>query len=102
MFESDGKAKTCAFIGGIGLFRTSAWDTRPKMEADGRFGFTAWQDKNCLNTGWIDPALPVFLLDKMPMDPWRSISLEYVRNKWQRPWPTYPDGEHDLWSWWMP
>jgi len=88
-------------IGGIGLMRSRAFrDTLP--EADGRWGFTAWQEKNeSVGRGWLNPALPVFLLDHLPMEPWASLSKEYVRQGWQREWPEYgPQHEH-LWQWWL-
>ena len=91
------------FIGGIGLFRASAWKTRVfAMEPNGRFGFTAWQDMYSVCCGWIDPALPVFLLDKMPTEPWASLSAEYVKRGWQRAWPKYTADQAELWGWWRP
>jgi hypothetical protein len=71
------------------------------MDFDGRFGFTAWQDKNGLNTAWIEPAIDVFLLDKLPMEPWASLSSMYVARGWQRTWPKYAEPEFGLWKWWM-
>jgi len=93
-------------IGGIGLFRRRAFRTRPNV--DGRFfGFTAWQQKNA-RCGWIAPALPVFLLDRMPTEPWRSLTERYIGKGWQRRWnpsvrPDY-DAQRDawMWKWWTP
>lgn len=90
------------FIGGIGLMRASAFQTLPKSDRC-FFGFTDWQDKATQVTkGWIDPALPVFLLDRMPMEPWRSLSASYRTRGWQRYWPAYSETVADLWAWWTP
>lgn len=77
-------------IGGVGLFRTSAFHCRQRMRPDGRNGFTEWQHTHRPTRGWIRPDLPVVLLDRLPFEPWRSLSLEYVARGWQR--------EHGLWD----
>lgn len=91
------------FIGGIGLMRGSAF-SRSVPEPNGQFfGFTEWQERNPqVKKGWIDPALPVFLLDRLPMEPWRSLSVEYVEKFGQRKWPPYSPASTDLWGWWKP
>ncbi len=92
-------AEISGYIGGIGLMRGRAFEAslpRP----DGRMGFTAWQDRTpSVVKAWINPAIPVFLLDRMPMEPWKSLSAEYVAEKWQREWPTYDPAGSALWSW---
>lgn len=90
------------FIGGIGLMRQSAFDlTLP--ETNGRyFGFTEWQEWNPqVKKGWLNPSLPVFLLDRMPHNPWRQLSEQYIENGWQRRWPPYNPASREMWSWWM-
>jgi glycosyl transferase family 2 len=90
------------FIGGIGLMRTSAFRTLPEPNGP-YFGFTEWQEGNPqVKKGWIDPAMPVFLLDRLPMEPWRSLSKEYVKKFGQRDWPPYSQKSTDLWFWWQP
>ncbi len=86
------------FIGGIGLMRNGCFVTLPRPF--GRFGFTAWQEKSPVRKGWIDPSIPVFLLDRLPREPWRSLSLEYVQKGWQREWGPYAETDKVLWSWW--
>lgn len=98
------------YIGGIGLMRCSAFTTLPRPNQ--RFyGFTAWQTCTLVPTGfggkrpvapgWLKPSLPVFLLDRMPLDPWVEINARYVAEKWQRPWPKYDPVKHAyLWEWW--
>lgn len=85
-------------IGGIGLMRAGAFVTLPRP--DGRFGFTAWQEHSEAKRGFISPSLPVFLLDRLPREPWLSLSREYVARGWQRPWGPYEERDRDLWSWW--
>lgn len=91
---------TAEFISGLGVYRRAAFaDSRPQPQ--GRwFGFEAWQaaQGKRLVAGWIVPALPVFLLDRVPFDPWRSHTQTYVRRGWQRAWPPYPP-DSALWRW---
>jgi glycosyltransferase involved in cell wall biosynthesis len=90
------------FISGLGLYRRAAFAaTRPKPI--GRwFGLEEWQESQAgLTRGWITPALCVFLLDRMPLEPWRSYSEAYVARGWQRRWPKY-DPTCTLWRWRWP
>jgi glycosyltransferase involved in cell wall biosynthesis len=90
------------YIGGIGLMRHRAFRcSLPTPQ--GRFGFTAWQDgQKQVKKAWLDPALPVCLLNLVPFDPWRSLSLEYIRKGWQRDWPSFlPETETKFWEWWQ-
>lgn len=89
-------------IGGIGLMRPRCFKSMPKEHGPGgRFGFTGWQIANkSVSKGWINPALPVFLLDRMPTDPWLALSQGYVKKGWQRDWKKYTEDRKELWSWW--
>jgi GT2 family glycosyltransferase len=89
-----------AHIGGIGLMRGRVFQySLPRP--DGRFGFTAWQEQHpTARKAWLRPALPVFLLDRLPMEPWASLSREYVAKGWQRHWPPYGEKDSHLWEWW--
>ena len=87
------------YIGGIGLMRAETFVTLPRP--NGRFGFTAWQEREAsLKKGWIAHSLPVFLLDRLPREPWAGLSKEYVKRGWQREWPPYEESDKPLWSWW--
>lgn len=88
------------FIGGIGLMRLRAFVTLPRPTQ--RYGFTAWQQKSheWVRAGWIEPSMPVFLLDRLPREPWASYSAEYVRRGWQREWSKYSEAQRALWDWW--
>lgn len=86
-------------IGGIGLMRSRCFRTLPK--ANGRFGFTDWQHANKkVVKGWLNPSLPVILLDRMCIEPWLTLSRGYVAKKWQRNRPPYNATESALWAWW--
>lgn len=94
-------AEEADHIGGIGLMRNRCFLTLPRP--NGRFGFTAWQNKSgWVRKAWINPALPVFLLDRMPMEPWISLSREYIAKGWQRPWDRYSMEQSAMWDWWQP
>ena len=92
-----------AFIGGIGVMRRSAFTDLPQADGNrSRFGFGAWQDRHPeVNKAWINPPLPVCLLNMVPFEPWHSLSEEYVAKGWQRPWPDKYENSHKaLWAWW--
>lgn len=89
-------------IGGIGLMRTSAFLDRPAMRARGRFGFTEFQDVQGLRCGWISPDLLVPQLDRVPVEPFASLSREYIKNGWQRRWPAMDDRFSRPYYEWLP
>jgi hypothetical protein len=87
------------FIGGIGLMRAHHFVTLPRPS--GRFGFTAYQTKTAgVTAGWINPSIQVFLLDRIPREPWRTLAREYTAKGWQRPWPPYGEESKQMWEWW--
>jgi glycosyltransferase involved in cell wall biosynthesis len=105
-------------VGGIGLFRRAVFEQYPltaltaqeqaAYRVAGRdpwyYGFTEWQWAHPdVRKFWIDPPLPVFLLDHLPMEPWKSLGEEYVKKGWQRPsWGYYhPENDKGLWEWWL-
>jgi hypothetical protein len=93
------------FVSGLGLWRRSVF--AKELPADnGYFGLEEFQQQRPhITTGWIMPSLPVFLLDRLPMEPWRSLSEEYVRKDWQRKWSLdlrYKPEQHTMWDWWRP
>ena len=92
---------TTGHIGGIGVMRAKVFEGQRMPKPNGRFGFTIWQKYHLeVIKAWLNPALPVILLDRLPMKPWRSLSAQYVTNGWQRPWDAYTEADRDLWSWW--
>jgi hypothetical protein len=98
-------------IGGIGLFRTRAWAGREPMKPFATYGgFTDWQlregrlrhGRPPLTIGWCVPPLRLFLLDRMPIEPWASLSKRYIAEGQQRPWTNYTQIEMEgLASWWL-
>jgi glycosyltransferase involved in cell wall biosynthesis len=87
-------------MGGVGLLKVDAFARRTKMkEGDGRFGFTEWQHEYGPVRGWVNPDLPVVSLDRVPFEPWTSLSERYVLKEWQRPWGKYHE-RADYWEWW--
>lgn len=89
-------------IGGIGLMRRDLF--REELRPHHIYGgFGDWQLQHPeIIKGWISPALEVFLLDRLPMNPWREMSDEYIRRGWQRPWKNYTQADSHLWRWWQP
>jgi hypothetical protein len=88
-------------IGGIGFMRHRAFrGCLPTPR--GRFGFTKWQSAHDhVKKGWIDPAMPVCLLNLVPFEPWLSLSRQYIANGWQRDWPgPLPESSKVQWEWW--
>lgn len=90
------------FIGGIGLMRARAFVSFPR--ANGRYGFGEWQlEHRNVQKAWLNPAMPVCLLNRLPMDPWRSLSDGYIAAGWERAWPgPYTMDRAELWEWWTP
>lgn len=88
--------------GGVGLFRVSAFQSRPPLEErKGRFGFTEWQRVYQPTRGWINPDLLLSSLDQIPFEPWRSLSEKYIELGWQRRWHTYEEQwTEPYWGWW--
>ncbi len=104
----DGRSvDSAAFIGGIGLMRSRAFRYSMPNPDGKHFGFTSWQEKDTeMEKAWLNPALPVFLLDWIPREPFRTLTAEYVKRGWNRDWSTifpeqcpYPEERKDLWDW---
>lgn len=95
----------CPNIGGIGLMKRAPFMIHGSMTPHDIYGgFTEWQNRNRhVGIAWIAPPLKVFLLDRLPMDPWRKLSDHYIHKGWQRPWTNYEYQDHEaLWDWWKP
>ncbi len=93
-------AEPTKFIGGIGLMRKRAFNSLPIPDGI-HFGFTRWQDEHPnLRNGWLEPSLPVCLLNMVPFSPWTELSVQYVDRGWQRHCGRYPETHKALWEWW--
>jgi glycosyltransferase involved in cell wall biosynthesis len=87
-------------MGGVGLIRVASLVARPRMaENQGRQGWTQWQHEYQPVRGWMNPDPGTVSLDRVPFEPWLSLSQEYVDNEWQRSWGTYHE-RSDYWDWW--
>jgi len=88
------------FISGLGLYRREAFARSRPSAYNKWFGLEEWQMARSrqFTYGWITPAIPVFLLDRFPFEPWTRYSDEYIRRGWQRSWPKY-DPASRLWHW---
>lgn len=89
-------------VGGIGAFRARAFYGRSAMIQHSKYGgFTDWQIAHPeIVKGWLYPAMPIFLLDRLPFEPWLKLSKQYIADGKQRPWTNYPDDTKGLWEWW--
>lgn len=104
------RAEPADWIGGIGVFRRSAFvdcelPTRDQLAPAGSrkfYGWQSWQTRfpDRARAAWLNPAMQVFLLDRLPLEPWRTLGQQYVRRGWQRAAPYYYGAEWaHLWSW---
>lgn len=93
----------CDSIGGVGFMRCRAFEQGRMRQHSTYGGFTDWQIGNRgVTKGWIVPPLKLFLLDRLPIEPWASVSRGYVAVGWQRPWSNYPESAAPLlWDWWL-
>ncbi len=76
------------WIGGVGLIRTRVFKRARLSQNERWFGWTQFQRQH-VNAAWVTPDLPVFLLDHLPMEPFKSLAHEYVARGWSRAWPPY-------------
>lgn len=110
-------------VGGIGLFRGRAFQCVkcngigceacsgtgmdlpiPNVQNGfNRYGLTEFMWRRMdLCKAWLIPPLKVFLLDHLPMQPWRELSSQYCAEGWQRDmnW-VYSESQSRLWDWWI-
>lgn len=99
-FGDQREYRPARWIGGVGLFRTRVFKRRPSQN-DRFFGLTQHWRRHAL-CAWITPDLPMFLLDHLPFEPWRSLAASYVARNWSRQWPAYAPEFEPYWSWWSP
>ena len=77
-------------VGGVIMARTEIFNNdRPangELEEQRRYGFfNAWQVEHSQHVkGYPDPPLSTFLLNKLPIEPWASLSVQYEACGWQR------------------
>lgn len=89
------------WVGGVGLIRTRIFTRRRQLKMNDRwFGWTAFQRRYC-RSAWITPDLPTFLLDHIPVEPWRTLAQKYIAKGWARHWDTYHEPGPAYYSWWL-
>lgn len=90
-------------IGGVGLMKVRAFEWRRpvplSLGKNGRAGFTIWQHRHNVKAGWLKPDIPNVQLDKIPDEPFRTLSERYVELGWARPWDPYLDDMRGWWEW---
>jgi len=90
----------CSHIGGVGLMRTAAFRSRPELPVRGRFGFDTWQQRYDVPRAWVTPDINCPQLDRVPLEPWVSLTEEYIEKGWSRPWPPYDESwMTPFWEW---
>ena len=93
----------CTHIGGVGMMRVGAIKRYPRPVPNGRFGFTESQHKFKRKSAWISPDLRMSCLDKIPEEPYLSLTEEYlsqgdaVQRKVGSPYPPQMADYH--WGW---
>lgn len=93
-------------VGGIGVFRRRVFETKdpetldlPVQHQNKYSGWTEWQHQHPqVIKAWLDPGLPVVLLDRVPDGSWRKMGKQYVIEGWQRDWKRYEKGE-SIYQW---
>ena len=90
------------FLGGLHCFRTRAFAASMPVASGQHFGLQTWMDqRKDLKLGWIAPSLNVFLLDRLPLEPWATLTRKYVEQGLQRNWEKYSEADAHLWKWWL-
>jgi len=92
----------CSHIGGVGMMRPSCVRRYPRPVANGRYGWTESQHKFKRKSAWICPDLRMASLDKIPVEPFVSLTEKYEGqgNNIQRHWEPYPKEMADYhWGW---
>ena len=92
-----------ASLDGLGLFRRQIFgDSRP-TPFNTYYGFAEWIEaqKHIIVCGWLTPAISVFLLDRLPFEPWKSLSASYIERGWQRHSYFY-SADNTMWHWRWP
>lgn len=89
------------YVGGIGLFRKQAW----KGIARGSHRFAGWPEHQTSAPwvkGWVHPPLKVFLLNRLPFEPFLTLTSSYCKRGWQRHCAPYSKDEDHRWNWKFP
>ena len=96
--------KSSVQVGGLFVIRRNVFNGNDvPIVLNKYWGLQIWVNSHKLTRGWILPSLPVFLLDRVPFEPWMSLNAEYEKQGWQRPTVgaihMYTMAQKNLWSW---
>lgn len=104
-YDGEYTFEPSSHIGGVGLMKTEAFTKRKPPIEDGRFGFTEWQHDeehhNALVRGWTNPSIVCPQLDRLPVEPWVTLSEKYVDEGWSRGWSKYHMSTYDEFFKWV-
>lgn len=89
----------CTHIGGVGLMSTERFRQLPPIPERGYFGWTEHQQLYRWIRGWIKPDLFCPQLDRIPQEPWASLTAHYKQLGWNRDWPPYEEISAPYWEW---
>jgi hypothetical protein len=89
----------CTHIGGVGLMNAERFRQLPPIPVRGYFGWTEHQQLYRWIRGWITPDIPCPQLDRIPEEPWLSLTAYYKQRGWNRDWPPYEKISAPYWSW---
>lgn len=90
----------CSHIGGVGLMRVSGFKSRPEIPSRGRYGFTDFQTRYDVPRAWIIPDIDCPQLDRLPFEPWVSLTEDYIEKGWNRVWTKYDEvAMAPYWAW---
>lgn len=97
----DRTVERARWIGGIGLIRHRTFEVcRPVPQ--GLYGWTEFQFRHPdIGKCWVVPDMPCFSLDLIDLEPWATLTEQYVGKKWARAWPKYESlGGSQYFDWW--
>lgn len=92
--------KPAVHIGGVFLARSHVFRLHRPKQDNRFFGWTAFQ-RRYVRAAWIDPDLPVFLLDHIDVSPWRELAQRYIELGWSRRWESYFTAPPAYYQWWL-
>jgi glycosyltransferase involved in cell wall biosynthesis len=87
-------------LDGLFVARGNLFSGRPLPVATSPYdGWGQWVKDNKVRAGWLAPSIDLFLLDRVPVEPWQTLSRKYEALGWQRPWKQYDPARAGIWKW---
>lgn len=92
-------------IGGVAIYPRHIFRGTVLSGSNTYYGMQPFIKKTCIaknvKAAWIKPGLPMFVLDRLPIEPWKGISKGYTKMSYQRPWKSYKPEDRSLWDWYF-